>query len=46
VEVHISLSSLGYVVGGAGTVIMALLSVVGEEGAIIMSAYPVTPAIP
>ena len=46
VEVHSSLSSLGFVEGGAPTVIKALMEVVGEEGAIVMSAYLVTPPLP
>ena len=46
VEVHSSLSSLGFVEGGASTVISALMDVVGEDGAIVMSAYLVTPLIP
>ena len=46
VEVHSSLSSMGFVEGGASTVINALMEVVGEDGAIIMSAYLVTPLIP
>jgi aminoglycoside 3-N-acetyltransferase len=46
VEVHSSLSSLGPVEGGAATVINALTDVVGEEGAIVMSAYLVTPPLP
>ncbi len=46
VEVHSSLSSLGYVSGGAETVIDALMEVVGPQGALVMSAYPVSPAIP
>ena len=46
VEVHSSLSSLGYVEGGALTVIQALMDTVGEEGAIVMSAYRVTPPLP
>lgn len=46
VEVHSSLSSLGYVEGGAPAVIRALMEVVGEEGAIVMSAYRVTPVLP
>ncbi len=46
VEVHSSLSSIGFVEGGASTVINALMDVVGEDGAIVMSAYLVTPLIP
>jgi len=46
VEVHSSLSSMGFVEGGAPTVINTLMDVVGEEGAIVMSAYLVTPLIP
>jgi aminoglycoside N3'-acetyltransferase len=46
VEVHSSLRSIGYVEGGAPTVINALMEAVGEEGAIVMSAYLVTPLIP
>lgn len=46
VEVHSSLRSIGHVEGGASTVISALMDVVGEEGAIVMSAYLVTPLIP
>jgi aminoglycoside 3-N-acetyltransferase len=45
VEVHSSLSSMGFVEGGASTVINALMDVVGEAGAIVMSAYLVTPLI-
>jgi aminoglycoside N3'-acetyltransferase len=46
VEVHSSLSSMGFVQGGAQTVIDALIEVMGEEGAIVMSAYLVTPLLP
>lgn len=46
VEVHSSLSSFGHVEGGASTVIDSLINVVGEEGAIAMSAYPLSPGIP
>ena len=46
VEVHSSLSSMGFVEGGAQTVINALMDVVGEEGAIVMSAYLVSPLLP
>jgi len=37
---------LGYVDGGASTVVKALIEAVGEEGAIVMSAYLVTPPLP
>lgn len=46
VEVHSSLSSLGHVEGGAGTVINALMNVIGAGGAIVMSAYPVSKLLP
>ena len=36
VMVHTSLSSLGYVCGGAQTVIEALIETVGEDGTIMM----------
>ena len=42
VEVHSSLSSFGWVEGGGATVVDALMNVVGEEGALVMSAYPVS----
>jgi aminoglycoside N3'-acetyltransferase len=42
VEVHSSLSRLGWVQGGAAAVVDALMSVISEEGAIVMSAYPVS----
>lgn len=37
-EVHASLSSFGYVVGGAACVVDALLETVGENGTILMAA--------
>ena len=46
VEVHSSLSRMGFVEGGALTVINALMDIVGEDGAIVMSAYLVTPLLP
>jgi aminoglycoside 3-N-acetyltransferase len=46
VEVHSSLRSLGWVEGGADTLIAALIAVVGPRGAIVMSAYRVSAALP
>lgn len=46
VEVHSSLSSFGWVEGGAATVVDALMNVVGQEGALVMSAYPVSKLLP
>jgi aminoglycoside N3'-acetyltransferase len=46
VEVHSSLSSFGWVEGGAETVVDALMNVVGPEGSIVMSAYPVSKMLP
>lgn len=43
VEVHSSLSSFGNVIGGADTVINALLNVIGEDGAIVMPAFLLSP---
>lgn len=47
--VHSSLRSLGHVMGGAGTVVQALLDAVGPEGTLLMPALSydaVTPASP
>ena len=46
VEVHSSLSSFGQVKGGASTVVDALMNVVGDDGALVMSAYLVSAPIP
>jgi aminoglycoside N3'-acetyltransferase len=45
-EVHSSLSSFGRVEGGAPTVIDALMNIVGKEGTLVMSAYPVSLPFP
>lgn len=46
IEVHSSLSSLGYVDGGAETVISALKDVVGENGSIFMPALRLSQEMP
>ncbi|MFX1391994.1 MAG: aminoglycoside N(3)-acetyltransferase [Promethearchaeota archaeon] len=38
--VHSSLKRIGYVIGGAKTVIEALLDVIGKEGTLLMPTYP------
>ena len=45
-EVHSSLSSFGYVEGGAETVISALKDVVGSDGSIFMPALRLSPELP
>lgn len=45
-EVHSSLSSFGYVEGGAETVIRALKESVGSEGTIFMPALRLSPTLP
>ncbi len=45
-EVHSSLSSFGYVEGGAGTVIAALMSTVGNSGALVMPTFTVSKPLP
>lgn len=44
-EVHSSLSSFGYVEGGAETVIEALMECVGENGSIFIPALRLSPAL-
>ena len=44
-EVHSSLSSFGYVEGGAETVIEALMECVGEKGSIFMPALALSPEL-
>ena len=46
IEVHSSLSSFGYVDGGAGTVISALKDVIGENGSIFMPALRFSKELP
>jgi len=43
VEVHSSLSSFGYVHGGADTVIQALINTVGPDGGIVMPSFLLSP---
>ena len=45
IEVHSSLSSFGYVEGGAETVIEALMECVGKNGSIFMPALRLGPAL-
>lgn len=46
IEVHSSLSSFGYVDGGAETVISALKEAVGDNGSIFMPALRLSPELP
>ena len=46
IEVHSSLSSFGFVDGGAKTVISALKEVVGESGSIFMPALRLSKELP
>ena len=41
-EVHSSLSSLGWVAGGADTVVDALMAAVGPQGVLVMPAFPIS----
>lgn len=45
IEVHSSLSSFGYIEGGADTVIEALMECVGENGGIFMPALCLSPEL-
>lgn len=40
--VHSSLKSIGYVIGGAKTVIEALMEVIGQEGTLVIPTYPLS----
>jgi len=40
VLLHSSLKSIGYVIGGAKTVIEAILEVIGKEGTLVVPTYP------
>ncbi len=46
IEVHSSLSAFGWIDGGAEAIIAALIDTVGLDGTLVMSAYPVSPAVP
>lgn len=46
IEVHSSLSAFGRVEGGSSSVVDALIEVVGKNGSLIMSAYPVSSPVP
>ena len=46
VEVHSSLSSLGWVEGGGETVVRALMDVVGQQGGLVMPAFPFSRNLP
>lgn len=46
IEVHSSLHSFGYVDGGAKTLIEALMQVVGNNGAIVMPSFRLSPNLP
>ncbi|NLN45991.1 MAG: AAC(3) family N-acetyltransferase [Clostridiaceae bacterium] len=45
-EVHCSLSRFGHVTGGAEAVIEALMKTVGEQGAIVMPSFRLSPNLP
>jgi len=45
-EVHSALSALGWVDGGADTVVDALMEAVGPGGALVMSAFPLSKPLP
>jgi aminoglycoside N3'-acetyltransferase len=45
-EVHSSLRSLGYVEGGAASVIKALMNAVGPEGALVMPSFMISGGLP
>ena len=45
-EVHCSLSQFGYLDGGADTVIDTLMQAVGDDGAIVMPSFCLSPDLP
>ena len=40
-EVHASLKSIGYILGGANALLDAILEIVGFEGTIVMSGHSI-----
>lgn len=45
-EVHCSLCSFGYVEGGANTVIHAIQQTIGNDGALVMPSFQLSPNLP
>lgn len=46
IEVHSSLRAIGWVDGGAATVVQSLMDVVTPTGTLVMSAYPLSKPLP